>query len=124
MMRFVARPGSVLLIAAVAACGQPPTSETLEQKIARAEALTPPDPRIAEIYGRTCKACHVSPDSGAPLTGDRAAWRTRLAAGQAVVERNMRNGIRTMPPRGQCLDCSDADLWSLTLFMAQKELQP
>lgn len=98
--------------------------ESIAQKVARAEAMMPKEPRRSEIYARTCRACHISPDSGAPLTGDKAAWHPRLAAGRPAVEANMRNGLRTMPPRGQCLDCSDADLWSLTLFMAQQESPP
>ena len=107
------------LVFSLTACGE--THESTAQSVARAEAMTPTEPRLAEIYARTCRACHVNPDSGAPLTGNKAAWRQRIAAGRPTVEANMRNGLRTMPPRGQCLDCSDADLWSLTLFMAQQE---
>jgi cytochrome c5 len=124
MRRFGTSCIAAWLLFSLTECGETPTQEGTAQKVARADAMTPNEPRLSEIYARTCRACHVSPDSGAPLTGDKAAWRPRLAAGRPAVEANMRNGLRAMPPRGQCLDCNDASLWALTIFMAQEESPP
>jgi cytochrome c5 len=103
------------LSVSVAACGP---SETPAQKVARAEGMTPADTRLAEMYGRSCKACHVVLESQAPLAGDKAAWDTRFAQGIDTLLTHARNGFKAMPPRGSCMDCSDEDLKALTLFMA------
>lgn len=119
-MRSILSPCAIVLLAVVSACGDSAPVETLEARVARAEALMPSDPRMAEKYQRSCRTCHVNPDSGAPLTGDVQAWNPRFAQGAATIALHTRDGIRTMPPRGQCFDCSEVDLWELTLFMAQR----
>ncbi len=103
-----------LMLFAVA-CG--PT-ETPEQKVAWAEGMTPADARLAEMYGRSCKACHVVLESKAPLTGDKAAWDARFEQGIDTLVVHARDGFKAMPPRGSCMDCTDEDLKALTLFMA------
>lgn len=105
---------------ALSACGPAPT-ETLAQKVARAETLAPADPRLAEMYGRSCRACHISPDAKAPLVGDKAAWDVRFEQGIDVLVAHARDGFKNMPARGQCLDCTDDDLRHLALFMAGRE---
>jgi cytochrome c5 len=124
MSRVLVGSVAIALVTLAVACGDPPRSESLEAKITRAEAMTPDDRRLAEIYARSCRACHVRPDSGAPLTGDTEAWNVRFAQSPATIAAHTRDGLRTMPPRGQCFDCSDADLWQLTLFMARREGRP
>lgn len=101
-------------------CGETKPAETLEQKLARAEHMTPSDPVLAEKYARTCRGCHINPDSTAPLAGDKDEWNKRFRAGNRQVIGNLQNGIRLMPPRGQCLDCSDDELWQMTLFMSDR----
>lgn len=87
-------------------CGEPKSVETLTQKVARSEQMSPGDPMLEEKYARSCRGCHIIPDSGAPLTGDKEEWVKRFAAGDDQVLRNAQNGIRMMPARGLCLDCS------------------
>ncbi len=119
-MRSILLPCAIVLLVVVSACGDSAPMETLEAKLARAEALLPRDPSLAEKYGRSCRTCHVNPESGAPLTGDVPAWNARFVQGGATIAAHTREGIRAMPPRGQCFDCSEDDLWKLTLFMAQR----
>ncbi|MBL9096278.1 MAG: cytochrome c5 family protein [Alphaproteobacteria bacterium] len=119
-MHSILKPCTIGLVAAVAACGDPAPQETLEAKVSRAEALMPSDPGLVEKYERSCRTCHVNPDSGAPLTGDVQAWNARFAQGAATIAAHTRDGIRAMPPRGQCFDCSEDELSKLTLFMAQR----
>jgi len=83
--------------------------------------MTPADARLAEIYGRSCKACHVVLESTAPLSGDTAAWDARFAQGIDTLVVHARDGFKAMPPRGSCLDCTEEDLKQLTLFMAGRD---
>ena len=52
------------------------------------------------------------------LSGDRAEWDLRLKQGIDVLVSHARDGYKNMPARGQCLDCTEADLKQLVLFMA------
>ena len=47
-----------------------------------ARAAEPLDARLAQVYAQVCATCHQLPATGAPLTGDAAAWRTAAAAGR------------------------------------------
>ena len=63
-----------------------------------------------DIYGINCIACHSSGIAGAPIMGDVAAWSARLEQGLETVYTNAINGIRGMPMRGTCMDCSDDEV--------------
>jgi len=102
------------LLALLAGCGDhsaPPTAASIE-------ALRPADARLAAAYEHSCLLCHGRLNSGAPATGDNAAWAPRLAKGLDALVGNARNGIGGMPAAGLCADCSDADLRQLILFMS------
>jgi len=62
------------------------------------------------IVKTVCSACHASGAMGAPKIGDKAAWAPRIAQGEKVLVQHATNGIRAMPPKGTCADCSDAEL--------------
>lgn len=102
------------LLALLAGCGDRPAPPTA----ASVEALRPADARLAAAYEHSCLLCHGRLDSGAPATGDPAAWTPRLAKGLDTLVGNARNGIGGMPAAGLCADCSDADLRQLILFMS------
>lgn len=70
-------------------------------------------------YYQSCVSCHAYGAAGAPKTHDIAAWEQRLAKGMAKAIENTKNGIKAMPPKGMCMDCSDADFEALILFMSQ-----
>ena len=63
-----------------------------------------------DIYATNCIACHSSGVAGAPIMGDVAAWSARLEQGLETVYTNAINGIRGMPMRGTCMDCSDDEV--------------
>ena len=63
-----------------------------------------------DIYNRNCVACHSSGVGGAPISGDIAAWASRLEKGIETVYANAINGINAMPARGTCVDCSDDEV--------------
>lgn len=64
----------------------------------------------SDIYGTNCMACHTSGIAGAPMMGDAVAWAERLTQGIETVYANAINGIRGMPMRGTCMDCSDDEV--------------
>ncbi|MES2917970.1 MAG: c-type cytochrome [Pseudomonadota bacterium] len=73
---------------------------------------------IADKYNKSCAMCHGSGAAGAPKKGDKAAWAPRLKQGDAVVLKNVKNGIRAMPAKGLCADCTDADFKALIKYMS------
>lgn len=116
MNRFAVRPGLVLLALAIAGCGrsEPPS-------VPAGPVTAPPaaDPAVMRIYDQTCKACHGLPGSGAPLTGDTAAWAPRVAQGMDTLLDHTIAGFKGMPPLGSCGDCSEDDFRALIRYMAQ-----
>lgn len=79
------------------------------------------DERLAGIYSRTCQTCHENAETGAPSAHDLAAWKPRLAQGDAVLADHIINGFKGMPPLGQCIECSEEDLLTLMKFMASAQ---
>lgn len=63
-----------------------------------------------EIYNKACTTCHNTGAAGAPKLGDAAAWEPRVAQGMDTLYANAINGIRGMPPRGLCMDCTDEEI--------------
>ncbi len=70
-------------------------------------AKTPKD-----IIAKHCNACHGTGLLGAPKIGDKAAWKERAdhQGGLDGILAKAITGINSMPPKGTCADCSDADL--------------
>jgi cytochrome c5 len=83
----------------------------------------PADPALAQVYDSSCKLCHANPASGAPLTGDRAAWSPRIAQGVDTLLDHSINGYNGMPPMGLCMQCSEAQFVALIGFMAGVQIQ-
>jgi cytochrome c5 len=103
------------------ACGDKAPEVTLEERaviIAQAEELMPEDAELAEIYEYSCYSCHANPQTGAPLTGDVAAWAPRLEKGMDVMMDSTINGFEGMPPLGMCMDCSEDQFVALIEFMS------
>jgi cytochrome c5 len=84
-------------------------------------SLAPADPRLAQLYADSCKACHTVADSGAPLVHDRAAWAPRWRQGEGVLLDHVVQGYKAMPALGQCAACTADDFKALTRFMANQE---
>ncbi|CAA0080769.1 Cytochrome c5 [BD1-7 clade bacterium] len=74
---------------------------------------------IQDIYNRTCIACHASGAAGAPKTADAVAWKPRLEKGMDTLVKNAKNGIGAMPPKGLCMDCTDAEFKGLIEYMSK-----
>lgn len=107
-----------LAVLGLTACSAPaPKPLTAEESA----ALSPKDPRLAQLYNGSCKACHTVADSQAPLTGDRTQWDPRWALGEEALLAASIQGKGGMPAGGQCFTCSPDDLKALIRFMAGRE---
>ena len=62
-----------------------------------------------EVYTSKCAGCHATGAAGAPKYGT-SEWADRAAQGMESLLANAISGIKAMPPRGLCADCSDEEL--------------
>ncbi|MDH3900672.1 MAG: c-type cytochrome [Gammaproteobacteria bacterium] len=85
---------------------------------APAVAAAPMSPE--QVYQSKCLACHGTGVPGAPQLGDAAAWSPRIAKGMDAMLANATNGLNAMPPKGLCMECSDADLRAVIEYMVSK----
>jgi len=113
-------PAILTMVAALCACGtgEVPLKPLTQEQSA---ALRPADPRIAQLYVDSCKACHTVRDSLAPLAGDRTAWDSRWVQGEAALLSAVLQGKKAMPAGGQCFTCTPDDYRALIRFMAGRE---
>ena len=82
-------------------------------------AVAPAEPRSGEqVYASACTACHGMGVLGAPKTGDTAAWDERLAKGMDATLKNALNGLNAMPPKGNCVNCSDDEILAAIKYMS------
>ena len=118
-MRFIFLILSGLVLVA---CGDNGVAERSPAEIAEiattAATLRPTDPRLLDVYERSCANCHAIVESGAPLTGDVAGWDPRLRKGDDVLLESTINGFEGMPPMGLCPDCTAAEFRELIRFMS------
>lgn len=78
-----------------------------------AVVATSSGPRTGDaIYGQYCVACHAAGLLGAPIKDDSTAWLAaqKRAGGFSNLLTNAINGIRSMPAKGTCMDCSDEEI--------------
>jgi cytochrome c5 len=81
---------------------------------AAAEPLSP-----EQVYQSKCLGCHGTGAAGAPKLGDAAAWAPRIAQGMDTLLANATNGLNAMPPKGLCMECSDADFRAVVEYMVE-----
>jgi cytochrome c5 len=70
-----------------------------------------------EVYNTSCMACHSTGVGGAPKSGDKAAWKPRIAQGADTLHTHAITGIRAMPPKGTCAACSDDEVKAAVDYM-------
>jgi len=70
-----------------------------------------------EVFNTVCFACHKTGAAGAPMFGDKAAWAPRIKQGLDTLHKHAMTGIRAMPPRGTCSNCSDDELKGAVDYM-------
>ena len=99
--------------AAVERPAEQPLSE-IEHPFAEADI----NPAVMGKWSRSCALCHVNGEGGAPVMGDVAAWRARLAQGEDMLLTHTIEGFNNMPPLGYCMACERDDLLALIRLMA------
>lgn len=70
-----------------------------------------------QIYNNNCKMCHGTGLAGAPRLGNKADWAPRVSQGMDVLYHAAVAGIRAMPPKGNCLQCSEEDIKKTVQYM-------
>ncbi|HFD80651.1 MAG TPA: cytochrome c5 family protein [Gammaproteobacteria bacterium] len=73
-----------------------------------------------QVYNGICKACHSVGVAGAPKVGDKAAWEPRAAQGMDTLMQHVTNGLKAMPPKGTCADCSADELKGAVEYMLKQ----
>ena len=70
-------------------------------------------------YMASCFACHSTGAAGAPKVGpgNKEVWDSRLEKGLDATVANSINGIGSMPAKGLCFTCTDADLRAIVEYM-------
>lgn len=75
-------------------------------------------------YSATCATCHTAGVAGAPKLGDKAAWKDRIAKGEAAMTANAIKGFQGksgfMPPKGGNAALSDEDVKAAVDYMVKK----
>lgn len=84
-----------------------------------AEVLSGP-----QVYNQACVACHGTGVAGAPVTGDAAAWGSRIAQDHATLHEHVINGYQGsagyMPPKGGRGDLSDDEILSAMHYILEQ----
>ena len=82
----------------------------------------------AQIVQHFCSTCHALKPMiplGAPKRGVSKDWAPRLAQGLDVLFKHTDEGLRAMPPRGGCFECTDAQLWlAIKALLPAEEATP
>lgn len=73
-----------------------------------------------QVYERVCSTCHEAGKLGAPKLGDKQAWSPRIAQNLDVLVMHSLKGIRGMPPKGACYDCTTTDIIAAVKYMVQQ----
>ena len=63
-----------------------------------------------KTYDAVCALCHAAGVAGAPKTGDKAAWKPRIAQGKDALYTSALKGKNLMPPKGGAASLPDADI--------------
>jgi cytochrome c5 len=90
-----------------------------QKEASRQKALQPGE----LVYNQNCAICHNAGVSGAPVIGDVADWKTRVAAGMLTLKQHAIKGFTGakgfMPPKGGFLNLSDEDVNETVEFIVE-----
>ncbi len=70
-----------------------------------------------EVYNTKCFTCHGTGAAGAPKLGAADEWSARIDQGMDTLYKHAIEGVRGMPPKGLCGDCSDDELKAAVDYM-------
>jgi cytochrome c5 len=77
-----------------------------------------------QVYNLACLACHGAGVGGAPVTGDSAVWKVRIAQGAKVLNEHAIKGYTGdagfMPPKGGRVDLSDQEILAAVDYIVEQ----
>ena len=71
------------------------------------------------IYEKNCAACHRTGAAGAPIFGDKAAWKKHIAGGMEHMVGHAIHGEGVMPARGGNPALSDAEVRAAVAYIVE-----
>ena len=100
----VASDGSIFVL------GQSGKLFRLSRTIADATPLKVGERSGKDIYESVCSSCHSRAVAGVPQLGVASHWVVQMEKPRAELMKNVISGINDMPQKGNCADCTDAEL--------------
>jgi cytochrome c5 len=94
--------------------------------VAAAPAAPAPAPAAAvaangeALYKQACTVCHAAGVAGAPKTGDKAAWASRIGQGVDALTATVIKGKGAMPPKGGAMAASDAEIKAAVQYLIDR----
>ena len=73
-----------------------------------------------KLYDTVCMACHAAGIAGAPKTGDKTAWKPRIATGKEALYHSAVKGKNAMPAKGGLASVPDADVKAAVDYMVSQ----
>jgi cytochrome c5 len=73
-----------------------------------------------KLYDTVCMACHAAGIAGAPKTGDKTAWKPRIATGKEALYNSALKGKNAMPAKGGLASAPDADVKAAVDYMVSQ----
>lgn len=73
-----------------------------------------------QLFSQVCTGCHSAGVMGAPKFGNKSDWGPRIAKGVDTLHKHALSGFNSMPPKGTCAACSDAEVMSAVDYMVSK----
>jgi len=92
------------------------------------KSQTPPAPKHSDkvstatgkkVYNKYCSACHITGAGGSPKIDDLNAWTPRLKTGLNALYKHAIAGLGSMPPKGGCPDCNNAEIQASVDYMVE-----
>ncbi|MCW5588726.1 MAG: c-type cytochrome [Legionellales bacterium] len=74
----------------------------------------------AKVYDAHCGVCHNTGAAGAPIKGNAADWKPRIAQGMDTLFKHAIQGINSMPPKGTCMSCSDDEIKDAVRYLVNE----
>jgi cytochrome c5 len=87
---------------------------------AATDTAAAPQDTGSRVYSSTCHVCHAAGVAGAPMVGDKAAWKPRIAQGiQALYASGLNGKGPLMLPKGGNPALSDAEVKAAVDYMVK-----
>jgi len=115
---FDGKPKIKRIVVDMAKTSIPPlsTKRDLPKKKAGASSAD----KSKEVYAAKCAMCHDSGAAGAPVMGDKKAWKARIAQGMESLYKNGIKGKGAMPPKGGAAGLSDTEFKKVVDFIVNQ----